>query len=59
MDPARNIDVYFDSNMNMKNRTYTDIKDRYHQMRSIAKIRKYLSSDAAGKFTHSFVTWIV
>ena len=55
-DTARNIGVYFDSNMNMKHHISTVIKACYHQMRSIAKIRKYLSTEAAGKLIHAFVT---
>ena len=55
-DTARNIGAHFDSNMDMKPHVNTVIRACYHQIRLIAKIRKYLSMDSASKLIHAFVT---
>ena len=55
-DTARNIGAHFDSNMDMKHHVNTVIRACYHQIRSTAKIRKYLSMDSASILIHAFVT---
>ena len=55
-DTARNIGAHFDSNMDMKPHVNKVIRACYHQIRLIAKIRKYLSMDSASKLIHAFVT---
>ena len=42
--------------MDMKPHVNTVIGACYHQIRSIAKMRKYLSMDSASKLIHVFVT---
>ena len=53
---ARNIGAHFDSNMDMTPLVNRVIRAYYHQIRLIAKIRKYLSIDSASKLIHAFVT---
>ena len=55
-DTARNIGAHFDSTMDMKPHVNRVIRACYHQIRLIAKIRKYLSMDSASKLIHAFVT---
>ena len=55
-DTAGNIGAYFGSNVYMKHHINTIIRTCYHQIRSIAKIRKYLSPESASKLILAFVT---
>ena len=55
-DTPRNIGAHFDSHMDMKFHVNAVIRSCYHQIRSRAKIRKYLSMDSASKLIHAFVT---
>ena len=55
-DTANNIGAHFDSNMGMKPHVNTVIRACYHQIRSTAKIRKYLLINSASKLIHAFVT---
>ena len=53
---ARNIGVVFDAKMDMKEQVNQVISSCYHHMRGISRIRRYLTTDAAEKLTHAFVT---
>ena len=55
-DTARNIGAHFDSTMDMKPHVNRVIRACYHQIRLIAKIRKYLSMDSASKLIHASIT---
>ena len=53
---ARNIGAYFDSSLNMKQHVNNIIKSCYHQIRSLSKIRKYLTVESSKKLVHAFVS---
>ena len=53
---ARNIGAHLDTNMDMKYHISTVVRSCYHQIRLIAKIRKFLTIDSAKKLIHAFVT---
>ena len=53
---ARNIGAYFDSEMTLSDHISITIRSSYNQIRSIAKIRKYLTSESAKKLVHAFIT---
>ena len=53
---ARNIGAYFDSSLDMKQHVNNIIKSCYHQIRSLSKIRKYLTIDSSKKLVHAFVS---
>ena len=53
---ARNIGAYLDCSMNLKGQINNTVRACYGQMRSIAKIRKYLTIEATKKLTHAFIS---
>ena len=53
---ARNIGAYMDSAMSMKTHVKNTIRACYAQLYAIAKIRNYLTLDAAKKLVHAFVS---
>jgi hypothetical protein len=53
---ARNIGVMFDAEMNMKEQVSQITRSCYGQLWSISKIRKYLTTDAAERLVHAFIT---
>mgnify|MGYP001552403918 CR=1 FL=1 len=53
---ARNIGVIFDSTVEMVAQVHQVTKSCYLHLRAISKIRKYLTTDAAEKLVHAFVT---
>ena len=53
---ARNIGVVFDSNMDMIAQVNQITKSCYHHLRSISKVRKYLTRDSTEKLINAFVT---
>lgn len=53
---ARNIGAFLDSGMKMTAQISNTIRACYCQLRSIAKIKKYLSKDAVVKLCHAFIT---
>ena len=55
-DKARNLGVIFDSSLTMMQQVNSVTKSCYNQIRKIAKIRKYLTVDAAKTLVHTHVT---
>ena len=53
---ARNIGAYMESALNMRSHINNTIRASYAQLRAIAKLRKFLTIDAAKKIIHAFVT---
>ena len=53
---VRNIGAMMDSALTMKPHIDSIIKSCYIQMRSLSKIRKYLTEEAAKSLTHAFVS---
>ena len=53
---ARNIGVMFDSNMNMEAQINQITRSCYAHLRAISQVRKFLTTDAAEKIVHAFVT---
>ena len=53
---ARNLGAYLDETMDMKDHISHTIRSCYSQLRSIAKIRGYLTTDSVQKIVHAFVT---
>ena len=53
---VRNIGAMLDSTLTMETHINSIIKSCYFQIRSISKIRKYLTIDATKSLTHAFVT---
>ena len=53
---ARNIGVVFDSKMTMEDHVSSIVRSANYHIRSIGKIRKYLTQDATEKLIHAFVT---
>ena len=55
-ESTRNIGVIFDSTMSMCAHINNVVKVAFYHLRNIAKIRKYIGSDATEILIHSFVT---
>jgi hypothetical protein len=53
---VRNLGVYFDSCMSMKNHVNSVIKSANFQLKAIGRIRNYLSSEASASLVHAFIT---
>ena len=53
---ARNIGVMFDQEMNMKEQVNQITRACYGQLRGISQIRQYLTTEAAERLVHAFVT---
>ena len=53
---VRNIGAVLDSSLSMGSHVNAVVKSCYFQIRSISKIRKYLTEDSAKSLTHAFVT---
>jgi hypothetical protein len=53
---AQHIGVMFDAEMNMKEQVSQITRSCYGQLWSISKIRKYLTTDAAERLVHAFIT---
>ena len=53
---ARNIGVYFDNTLSMKNHVSTICKGAWYHLRLIGQIRPYLNESAAKILMHSFVS---
>ena len=53
---ARNIGAYFDPSFQMKQHVNNIIKSCYYQIRSLSKIRKYLTIESSKKLIHAFVS---
>ena len=53
---ARNLGVIFDSSLNMKSHISNICKTSYSYIRSIRKIRKFLSRSDAEKLVHAFIS---
>ncbi len=53
---ARNIGAYLDTEMNMRTHLNNMIRSCYCQLRSIARIRRYLSIESSHKLCHAFIT---
>ena len=52
---VRNLDVMFDSNMTMTQQVASICRSGYAHLRSIGRIRRYLSNDATKSLVHGFV----
>jgi hypothetical protein len=55
-DHAKNIGVIFDTKMDMADQVNQITKSCYFHLRAISKIRKHLTTDAAKKLIHAYVT---
>ena len=55
-DYVRNLGVLFDCEMSMKNQINSVVKSCNFQLRSVGKIREYLTSEAATNLIHAFVS---
>ena len=53
---VRDIGVMLDSALTMRPHVNKIVKSCYYQIRSLSKIRKYLTEDSAKSLTHAFVT---
>lgn len=53
---ARNLGALFDDHMNLRPHVTSIVKSCNYQLRRIGQIRKYLSTDAAEKLIHAFVS---
>ena len=53
---ARNIGAFLDPTMDMKGHINNTIRNCYAQLRSLSKIRRYLTLDATEKLIHAFIT---
>jgi hypothetical protein len=53
---ARNLGILFDDTMTMKDHVTAKVKSCHVQLRTIGKLRKYLSFEAAETLTHAFIT---
>ena len=53
---ARNIGVIYDTSMSMENHIMAVCKAAFYHLRSISRIRKYLSSQTAEMLVHPFVS---
>jgi flagellar biosynthesis chaperone FliJ len=53
---ARNIGAYFDREMNMRSQISNTIRVCYSQLRSISRIKKYITRKATEKLCHAFIT---
>ena len=53
---VRNIGAMLDSSLSMGSHVNAVIKSCYFQIRSLSKIRRYLTEDSAKSLTHAFVT---
>ena len=53
---ARNIGAYMDPALELKEHVANMVKSCYFQLRSIAKIRKFLTESSAIKLCHAFIT---
>ena len=53
---ARNIGVVFDATMDMQAQVSQIMRSCYAHIRAISQVRKYLTTDAAEKIVHAFVT---
>ena len=53
---ARNIGAIFDNTLSMKDHIQTVCRSCYCQVRSIGKVRSFLTKDAASSLVHAFVT---
>ena len=53
---VRNIGAMLDTTLTMKAHVNSVSKSCYYQIRSLSKIRKYLTEDSAKSLTHAFVT---
>ena len=51
-----NFGMIFDDTMTMKDHVTTKVRSCHSELRTIGKLRKYLSFEAADTFTHAFVT---
>jgi len=56
-DHARNIGVIFDSNLSFDKQIKQICKFAFHSIRSISRIRKFLSMETAKNLVHAFVTY--
>ena len=56
LQEVRNLGVQFDATMSMKPQVNAITKSCYTQIRRIAKIRRYLTDDAAKSLVHAYVT---
>ena len=55
-ETVRNIGAMFDRALTMRAQVNSTVKSCYAQIRSISKIRKYLTVDSTKTLTHAFVT---
>ena len=55
-ETVRNIGAMLDSSLSMGSHVNAVVKSCYFQIRSLSKIRKYLTEDSAKSLTHAFVT---
>ena len=53
---ARNIGAYMDTALDMKEQIANTVRACYLQLRTISKIRKYLTVSSAEKLCHAFIT---
>ena len=53
---ARNLGIIFDDTMTMKDHVTAKVKSCHVQLRTIGKLRKYLSFEAAETLVHAFIT---
>lgn len=53
---ARNLGVTFDSQLSMEDHVTNTCKTAYYFLRSISRIRKFLSQEDAEKLVHAFIT---
>ena len=53
---ARNIGAFLDPELNMRSHINNTIRACYAQLRPVAQIRRYLTTEAASKLCHAFIT---
>ena len=53
---ARNIGAFLDPELNMRSHINNTIRACYAQLRPVAQIRRYLTTEAASKLYHAFIT---
>ena len=53
---VRNIGAMLDSSLSMESHVNAVVKACYFQIRSLSKIRKYLTDDSAKSLVHAYVT---